>query len=84
MAKLKSITKNKSRLEMLKKLAIMLAEQLENCEEKSFSSLAKQYRETIAEIEEVEKMEVSSDELGEIISYREENGEPGAVRKNLS
>jgi len=84
MAKLKSITKNKSRLEMLQKLAIMLAEQLENCEEKSFASLTKQYRETIAEIEEVKNMEVSNDELGDIISYRKENGVPGAVRKNLS
>lgn len=84
MAKLKTITRRKSRLEMLKKLAEMLAEQLEICEEKSFASIAKQYRETIAEIETIENMEVEGDELADIITNREENGKSGAVRKNRS
>ena len=45
-------------------------------------ALAKQYRETVREIEEIEGAESNGDEIGEILSIRQAAGKPGAVRKN--
>ena len=47
---------------------------------RDLSSLAKQYRETIREIEEIEGMAVSDDEIGDILAARDAAGKPGAVR----
>ena len=82
--KLKTATVKGTRLEQLKTLAQILAEKLDNPEEQNTAQLAKQYRETIYEIEEIEGMNDSDDELGRILSERESDGKPGAVRKDRS
>lgn len=79
--KLTAATKSGSRLEQLKALAIILAKQIDCPGEKdNVASLAKQYRETILDIEEIEGMAVSDDEIGDILAARGAAGKPGAVR----
>lgn len=85
--KLVTATKSGSRLDQLKTLAHELAVGIDlayrDAESiKTVASLAKQYRETIAEIEELEGMGESDDEIGEILQERVADGKPGAVRKN--
>ena len=80
--KLKSATRNGSRLEQLKILAQMLAERLETCTEKQTAQLAKQYRETIYEIEEIEGRNDTDDELSEILQSRETDGKSAADMPN--
>ena len=46
------------------------------------AQLARQYCEILKEIEEIEGMTDDGDEISEILTEREHNGEPGAVRKN--
>lgn len=72
-----------SRIEKLKSLAVILADAINTCEDqKTLPQLARQYRETIREIEEIEGGGIPDDEIGDILANREENGKPGAVRKN--
>ena len=81
MAKLKGITKNESRLEMLKALALVLADQIDSgWPAKELRPIAKQYRETINEIEQIEGMTDRDDESSESLSTREADGKSGAVR----
>ena len=55
MATMKSITSSGSRLEQLKRLALVLAKNIDSCEDaRLLPQLAKQYRDTIREIEEME------------------------------
>ncbi len=84
MRKLKTITRNGTRLEKLKRLALMLAEKLEECSDKEVAQLAKQYRETIYEIENIEGTNDTNDELSEILQNRKADGKPGAVRPDRS
>jgi hypothetical protein len=49
---------------------------------RTYASLAKQYRETIKEIEEIEGNSEQSDEIAQILGDRD--GMPGAVRANRS
>ena len=51
---------------------------------RTFAQLAKQYRETIKEIEEIEGAENKDDEIEEILQKRESNGSARAVRPNRS
>ena len=44
--------------------------------------LAKQYRDTIREIEEIEGAEQNGNEIGAILAERKADGKPGAVRKD--
>lgn len=78
--KLLSATKKGTRLEQLKALSTILARQID-CpgERDNVAQLAKQYRETIREIEEIEGV-VSDDEIGDILAARDAAGKPGAVR----
>lgn len=85
--KLVTATKSGSRLDQLKTLAHELAVGIDLAYKdaesiKTVASLAKQYRETIAEIEELEGTGESDDEIGEILQERESDGKPGAVRKD--
>lgn len=82
--KLKTVTCKGTRLEQLKVLARILADKLDNPEEQNTAQLAKQYRETIYEIEEIEGMNDSDDELSRILSDRESDGKPGTVHKDHS
>lgn len=81
--KLKTVTARGTHLEQLKTLAVKLAVQLdETVDQQGYAQLAKQYRETIGEIAEIEGYENSDDELSEILDSRKADGKPGAVRKN--
>lgn len=81
--KMKSITAKGSRIEQLKELAKVLAAAIDDCiDPKALPAMAKQYRETIREIEETEGVSADGDEISEILTSREADGKPGAVRKN--
>lgn len=75
-----------TRLEKLKELEVKLYSTLEECDQKNIAavaSLARQYRETIREIEEIEGGE-SEDEIADILNSREADGKSRAVRPNRS
>lgn len=77
------LTSGGDRLLMLKRLAVLLAEKIEAGEdEKALAQIAKQYRETIREIQEIEGVGNAEDEIGNILSARDAAGKPGAVRKD--
>lgn len=63
-----------TRLKKLKNLEQLLKQGLDDCNAQSMPALARQYRETIREIEELE----GSDEKDEISSILFGDGEPGA------
>lgn len=73
-----------SRLAKLKMLEEELSGALENATVQTIAAIAKQYRETLKEIEEIEGAEQNDDEIAEILSARESDGKPGAVRPNRS
>lgn len=72
-----------TRLQKLKELEEMLYGMMQKANSRAISSLARQYRETIKEIEEIEGGE-SEDEIADILNGRSANGKPGAVRQNRS
>lgn len=79
---MKEATKNGTWLEQLKALARLLAEEIDGCEDcKALSQLAKQYRDTIREIENIEGMKNDGDEIGEVLAQRQADGKSRAVRK---
>ena len=69
-----------SRLTKLKRLEEYLSEAMKNCENKELAAIARQYRETLKEIEEIEGAESNDDDIAAIISERESAGKAGAVR----
>ena len=69
-----------SRLEKLKVLESQLSAALAEAEVKEVASLARQYRETIREIEEIEGAEKNDDDISEILSERAAAGKSGTVR----
>ena len=69
-----------TRLEKLKELETELRNGIVSCETKELASLARQYRETLREIEEIEGAEQNDDDIAEILSEREAAGKAGAVR----
>lgn len=73
-----------SRLEKLKKLEAKLYIVMQSAQSKDLATLAKQYRETLREIEEIEGAQQNDDEIADILSAREAAGKPGAVRPNRS
>lgn len=84
--KMSTITSSGNRLEQLKGLARILAEQIDVCAKdiidgpKCMPQLSKQYRETIREIEEIEGAENNDDEIGDILSERKADGKSNSVR----
>ena len=72
------------RLQKLKELEAKLYVAMETAGNKELASLAKQYRETIKEIEEIEGAGDTDDEIGAILANREADRKPGAVRKTRS
>ena len=83
--KITIVTKSGTRLEQLEALAFLLAAQLDNLNENTnIAQFAKQYRETIKEIEDIKGAPEADDEISEILSNRKNNGKSGAVRKNRS
>lgn len=71
-----------TRLEKLYDLESELKGLMSKANSRTFASIARQYRETIKEIEEIEGREGDNDEIAKILG--ESNGMPGAVRKNRS
>ena len=69
-----------SRLEKLKRLEAGLEVRMRTCESREYAALARQYRETLKEIEEIEGAEANDDDIAAIISEREASGKAGAVR----
>ena len=77
------LTSGGDRLLMLKRLAVLLAKKIEAGEdEKALAQIAKQYRETIREIQEIEGVGNAEDEIGNILSARNAAGKPGAIPKD--
>lgn len=75
------VTRSGTRLEQLKQLALELAAQIDSPDDKhSMAQLARQYRETIREIEEIEGRNEDGDDIDAIIDSRSAAGKPGAVR----
>jgi hypothetical protein len=68
------------RLKKLKDLETLLLKNMKLADEKTLPSLAKQYRETIREIEEIEGGLDDGDQIAELLAGREADGKPGAVR----
>ena len=76
-----SNTLTDSRIEQLKALRGILADEIDKRPgARDLAQLSRQYRETIKEIEEIEGGANQNDEIGEILSGREADGKPGAVR----
>lgn len=72
-----------TRLDKLRKLEKDLENLMAKANSRTFASLARQYRETIREIEEIEGND-GADEISEILGKRDADGKPGAVRKDRS
>ena len=62
------------RMEKLKLLQDKLEVSLETCEDKSLAAIARQYRETMKEIEELEGAGATDDGISEILSARKADG----------
>lgn len=71
-----------SRLEKLKRLENDLFDMMQKANSRAIAPLAKQYRETLKEIEEIEGSEDNDDEIGALLSSRQADGKSGAVRKS--
>ena len=69
-----------SRLEKLKELEQELHGMMKKANSRTFAAIARQYRETLREIEEIEGAENGDDEIASILQRRTDNGKPGAVR----
>jgi hypothetical protein len=68
------------RLEKLKELEAKLHDSMDDCDSKSLAAIARQYRETIREIEEIEGATDDGDEIAQILSDVDSDGNARAVR----
>lgn len=68
------------RLEKLKELESILEHALATSDIKSMAAIARQYRETIREIEEIEGATDDGDEIAQILSDVDSDGNARAVR----
>lgn len=69
-----------TRLEKLKDLESELLALMKKANSRTFASLAKQYRETIKEIEDIEGVNDDGDEIAQILSDVDADGNARAVR----
>lgn len=72
------------RLTKLKDLEARLKVALDECEDEKIAPLAKQYRETLREIYELEDSKGNTNDIADILRKRQVNGLPGSVRKSKS
>ena len=72
------------RLAKLKELEEQLYKQMQKANSRSIAAIARQYRETLKDIEEIEGVGGNEDEIKNILNERSSNGKAGAVRKNRS
>lgn len=74
-------TVNEPRVEQLKELLLVLAEQIDSKPgARDMASLARQYRETLKEIEEIEGTTDDDDDIAKLLAQRDADGKTGAVR----
>lgn len=79
--KLSTATKTGTHLDQLKTLASILAKAIDDpAENDNVASLARQYRDTIKEIEMIEGTDSNDDDIAGILSSRAADGKAGAVR----
>lgn len=64
----------------MKELEAKLHDSLDYADSKSLAGIAKQYRETIKEIEEIEGASDDDDDIEKILAERDSAGKAGAVR----
>ena len=69
-------------LEKLKLLQDKLEVSHDTCDDKSLAAIARQYRETMREIEEIEGVDAIDDGISDILSARHVDGNTRADRKN--
>ena len=70
-----------SRVEQLKELLLILAKEIDDKPgARDMASLAKQYRETLKELDEIEGNDGDEDEIAKLLQGREADGKSGAVR----
>ena len=69
-----------TRLTKLKALECTLEEQMQKANSRSIAAIARQYRETLREIAEIEGTDDNEDEIAEILQERASKGKAGAVR----
>ena len=75
---------DKSRLDKLKELEAVLQNALMVVDCDKIAPIAKQYRETVREIDEIEGLKGNTDEISEILSRRSADGVTGSISKNHS
>ncbi len=74
---------NSSRLEQLKELLLILASEIDDKPgARDMASLSKQYRETLAEIAQLEGEGNADDDIAALLGQRDADGKSGAVRKS--
>lgn len=71
-----------TRLDKLKALEAQLYVAMDGADIRTLPVLARQYRETIREIDEIEGTDKDGDEISEILAERAADGKAGAIRKN--
>lgn len=76
----KKANKEGDRLAKLEALAERIASELDEASGATVARLAKEYRETVDEIEILKEEEDDDDEIGELLREREADGKSGAVR----
>jgi hypothetical protein len=72
------------RLQKLKELEAELHRQMQKANSRTIAAIARQYRETLRDIEEIEGAGGNEDEIEDILNERSANGKAGAVRKDRS
>lgn len=81
MLSLSEIVNNGTRLEQLRELLEILADEIDQRPgARDLAQLSRQYRETLKEIEEIEGAQQNDDDISEILSERAAAGKSGAVR----
>ena len=72
------------RLEKLRVLEAQLAAALDQAETKEVAALARQYRETLREIDLLEGEHEQEDDIAQLLSARANDGKSGAIRPDRS
>ena len=72
------------RLQKLKELEAELHRQMQKANSRTIAAIARQYRETLRDIEEIEGVGDNEDEIESILTERTLDGKAGAVRKDRS
>lgn len=80
---MRDINETGTRLDKLKELAEIIADQIDNIKyAKDLPPLARQYRETLAAIAQLEGEGNADDDIAALLGQRDADGKSGAVRKS--